>query len=737
MRSFAPIAGDDQWLRCSHTNTALDGAEGVTLAAAAIGAVDWDGASSPEPQPAGLTFDPRSCLYRGVPDEGQLQRLPWQDGRAGDPVDILAPPVTPPSGDFTPTSTLPGTAIAAVSLAADGDDHLFVLDGGTGQVTVLDLADGHVVRVVQPELPVVDLAADGNTVLLATADRTVPLLEMQAFGYLMPAALDARAIAALAAVPGTARPTRVAVGPDGERWLLLRDGVLAWAVPVADERRGLPLQVDGATDIELDGAGRLVVAGPAGRAFLRYGLSTTADVVEPPLRAKGYDGRGITRTPDGAIGYWRADRPGFRLAIEDRQRFVHEGWVDCIRLDGGDYRRRWGRIFVEACVPVGTQLHVAMVTSDDEPDLDEPEGPSIPRSTPANWLPDDQPLPPAYPPLVAVNRLADLHAHPLYRRDTGSEVPWVQVAPGDRFEVYEAPVIAPPGRYLWVRIKLAGTTSSAPRVRAVRVELPGHDLLERLPATYRRDPAAADFLQRYLGIIDGLLADAEARAVERDLLLDPFGAPTEVLPWLASLVGLTLDGRWPESARRQMIDEAICLFRRRGTLDGLKRMLWIVLGCEPVIVEMFRFRGVGGAFEGDEGLAGSVVGVDLRVGGRVGAPDESPLEGTTEDAYRTHAHRFSVLIPRDLDDDEMAAVRHLLDLHRPAHTIVDVCTVGRGMRVGVGLHVAMTTMVGPGAGFSRSVLGEVRLGTDAVLGNPRAGVRPGGTILDDSVVVDP
>ena len=140
---------------------------------------------------------------------------------------------------------------------------------------------------------------------------------------------------------------------------------------------------------------------------------------------------------------------------------------------------------------------------------------------------------------------------------------------------------AEPGRWLWIRLELTGTPPSRPQIRAVRVEYPGTDWLGRLPRTYSSDPASADFLFRYLSLMDGELNDLDARAEQRDLVLDPFGAPAEMLPWVASLVGLTLDERWSEAARRQMLAEVICLFRRRGTLGALTRMLEIYLGVGP------------------------------------------------------------------------------------------------------------------------------------------------------------
>jgi phage tail-like protein len=226
----------------------------------------------------------------------------------------------------------------------------------------------------------------------------------------------------------------------------------------------------------------------------------------------------------------------------------------------------------------------------------------------------------------------------------------------------------------------------------------------------------------------GVLAEMEDRSAQRDVLLDPFGAPAEVLPWLASLVGLTLDERWPEAARREMLAEAICLLRRRGTIPALRRMLAIYLGCDVIVIERFRTRGLGGGLLGDDGSAASssVLGFGFRVGGGVGRSTEDPIEGTAEDAFATHAHRFTVIVPCDLDDEREAAVRYLLDLHRPAHTIVDLCTVGAGMRVGIGLHVELSSIVGPSAGFHPARLGADRLGRGVTIGRGGGGVRTTG-----------
>ena len=174
-------------------------------------------------------------------------------------------------------------------------------------------------------------------------------------------------------------------------------------------------------------------------------------------------------------------------------------------------------------------------------------------------------------------------------------MPWLRRDPGDPFETYEGIVNAEPGRYLWIRLVLKGNTTLSPQIRGVRIEYPGTDWLGRPPRGVLRGPGGAGFLFRYLSLPGGELADLDSRAASRDLLLEPSGAPAEALSWIASLFGLALDERWSEGARRQLLAEVICLWRRRGTLGALTRMLEIYLGVRPVIIESWRLRAVGGA----------------------------------------------------------------------------------------------------------------------------------------------
>ena len=83
----------------------------------------------------------------------------------------------------------------------------------------------------------------------------------------------------------------------------------------------------------------------------------------------------------------------------------------------------------------------------------------------------------------------------------------------------------------------------------------------------------------------------------------------------------------------------------------------------------------------------------------------------------------------------MAVVQNILQVHRPAHTVFEICSVDAGMRVGQGLLLELTSVIGRSAGFSRLQLGASALGRGAVVGPPRIGARLGSAELGRSSTV--
>jgi hypothetical protein len=82
-----------------------------------------------------------------------------------------------------------------------------------------------------------------------------------------------------------------------------------------------------------------------------------------------------------------------------------------------------------------------------------------------------------------------------------------------------------------------------------------------------------------------------------------------------------------------------------------------------------------------------------------------------------------------LSEEQSEVVRHILEVHRPAHTVVQVCTVSAGMRVGRGLHTGLTSIIGATGEFVPLQLGSTALGRNAVVGRPQAGTYLGASRL--------
>ncbi|MEW2416037.1 phage tail protein [Streptomyces sp. NPDC046866] len=746
-RTTALLADPDQWLRCRHESTALLDGGGVQLA--------WEPEPEPEPEserdpgpgpepgagaaagvgagagagagptaaagatagaaaghgPAGLAFDRWGRAYRSHP----------RDGR----VDVL-----PPDGTGTPAAgpPRPGTLCVPRGLAVDAGQRLHIAESGAGCVHVVDLWGERLLRRVPVRTPAhphrrpLDLTAHcGAVAVLATRPAGLLLIHGRRGPQRGPA---------LHRPPGAEklRPTRIAdhagllhvlwTGPVGGRAVAARaDGTL-------------PLTVEGGTDLCLTPDGALVVARGPGRPFRRFRPDGTSWSEIEPLYAPGYDGGALTVDPDGRIAFTTADGTG--RTAGPAARYTPAGTVLCYRLDAGEYRTRWGRLFLDACIPPGTEVKAAFLT-DDEDTVPDP----LPWQPPVRG-PRAVRRPDLTPPLPsAAARAARLAAPaPLFRRPTGRELPWTQIDPDDGFETYEAPVQAPPGRYLWIVLRLTGTLRVTPRIRALRVERPGHRLAAALPRAWSRDEADAAFLQRFLAPAEGLLHELDSRAALRTLLLDPRTTPQEALGWLAGLLGLALDRRWPVPARRALIAQAYDLFRIRGTAACLERILRLYLPVPVSVVEHWRLRGLGGAVLGTApgGPPAPAVGGAARTSGALG---RFTVGGTRpgEDGYTATAHRFSVLIAAAPSPAQLDVVRAVVEAHKPAHTRVDICPLGAGMRIGRALHLGLTSVVGPGAAWAPAVVGRTAVGTDGIVGVPAAGSRVGESTIAGAVRV--
>lgn len=105
--------------------------------------------------------------------------------------------------------------------------------------------------------------------------------------------------------------------------------------------------------------------------------------------------------------------------------------------------------------------------------------------------------------------------------------------------------------------------------------------LDFLPAIFQDN----DFLGRFLLIFQSIWEPLEKRQDHLAMFLDPRTAPAVFLPWLAGWLGVTVGPRMTEGRLRELLSEAVELYRWRGTRYGLTRMIEVCTGLKPQIAE--------------------------------------------------------------------------------------------------------------------------------------------------------
>lgn len=354
------------------------------------------------------------------------------------------------------------------------------------------------------------------------------------------------------------------------------------------------------------------------------------------------------------------------------------------RLDSGIPRCRWHRVRVDADVPTGTSLAVALATTDDSADR-----PSRPPE-PGPWA--------AFP------------AGPPHPSD------WYDAGPG----VTDFLVRTPPGRYAFVRLRMEGSGHASPAVHQIRIDFPRVTSLDSLPAAYAEDPNAADFTERFLSLFDAELEVADEALRRRAQLLDPEALPDDALPWLASFLGVGFEAAMSPAQRRSLLALAPDLFRERGTPGGLVDTLRAALGIQAAVEELGPQRPWGalgrGARLGAVRLFGRST-ARVRLGTTVlGTAPINARGNPDDDARLSGAHRFRVHVAATSTVDR-DLVRRVVRSQSPAFTESSVRFGSDGFWLGAPRVGIDTSLLPPGP----AVLNTVRLGHAGVLRSGRRG----------------
>jgi phage tail-like protein len=392
---------------------------------------------------------------------------------------------------------------------------------------------------------------------------------------------------------------------------------------------------------------------------------------------------------------------------------------------GAEAGTTWHRIYLEASIPANCSIRVCLAA------VDKLSGPS----TALEWHEHHfgsttAPSSPGIPTGVWVSYPSELPFHPglldcpSHPGTSGLFTALVQRS--------GRPVSTVRGRYLQVRVELMGDGWATPELAALRVYGSRFSYVDRyLPTLFREDlfgPDAdrvqaqatpADFLERYLDNFEGVLTPLEDRIAASHMLTDPRTTYEESLGWLGSWLGVTFDPVYPPDRRRRLLEATPELYRRHGTIEGLRLALDIATegACsrgEILILEDFRLRrtfatilGADLADEEDPLLAGIVRSGNSYVGDTLFLGDENRKEflsvftpvaelnaaetQVVNDFLERLAFRVTVLVHDQLHPHNLGLVQRIVDLETPAHVLSRVTPVTTSFLVSLASLVGVDT----------------------------------------------
>lgn len=769
---FAYLGGGAMWERCDHAGTRLEGTPvAVVLAPAAAApaapapaldaavAAEWEARLG---SAVVLACAPDRCeparVLRAVP--GEALALLGPPGWLPLPAIDAGVAAAPAALEFAPAAPSPAPA-APEAIALDPAGRCWLLDRAGRRL--LQLSPDLHVQAVEPLPPAFDPGGFACSAWgLVVAERSAARVIVQPWGggwqgWAVPGAAPGTRIVALAADP--AWPRAVALVDAGAAgWQLLElgpDGARVHALPMAQA----PLQ------LLMTAADRVLVGERVHRPdaalphpFREYILHASGVEAETGYAVRGFDGRALWREHDAdGTRVMASTAAGARALFVRERALASSGTVETWALDSGRFGCAWHRLFVDLCLPAGCSLGVEARTADDLPPFE------IRRRArpPADRSDDPRPQPIDDPWLPLGSRVAE-EAEGWVVLGVPDRIPaQADVLPTGRVGAQRSddPLAArrqpapsapagmltleyllgvPPGRYLWLRLRIGGTRRQGPSLFALRASYPRPSLLDYLPAYWKSDPEGADATERALALFEGWTTTMDQRIDVLRQFVDPALAPAEALPWLASFLALTFDDRIGERVRRALLANIAGLYRQRGTVPGLTRLLSLLAEAPVQIVEGFRLRRPTAAFVGD-GLLGPGLELGGLEGGGLFAADEDwardlasahaalMLRRALEDApcpaadppdppsddpllafYRRHAHRFTVIVPRACTDTLAAVLEAAIEDNKPAHTVHRLCWLDAGYRVGSASLVGLSYL-GPRDRAAPAVLGEATL----------------------------
>lgn len=141
------------------------------------------------------------------------------------------------------------------------------------------------------------------------------------------------------------------------------------------------------------------------------------------------------------------------------------------------------------------------------------------------------------------------------------------------------------GRYGWFEIVFFPTINGEAAISKIKVIFPKNTWMNYLPDIYQEDEQGCSFVERYLSIFQSLYDGVTAEISRISEYFDIDCVNGKFLIWLSEWLAIEDSFLWKQEQLKYILNHAMELYQKRGTVFYLKEIIKIYIDREPYIVE--------------------------------------------------------------------------------------------------------------------------------------------------------
>lgn len=270
------------------------------------------------------------------------------------------------------------------------------------------------------------------------------------------------------------------------------------------------------------------------------------------------------------------------------------------------------------------------------------------------------------------------------------------------------------GRFLYIKLLLStNDIYTSPEFKSMKVYFGNNSYLDYLPAIYRENESSSEFLEKFLSIFQTMLDDTYQKIFSFSKYLDSQVTPNEFLRWLASWLSISTDQNWSNEGTRALIEKAPDLFKKRGTVNGIKEIILLYLNSKnssKILNSTIdgRINNYNYNYNYNDNNKSSNSNHRFKLLKYYN--DVIIIENNNDDIY---SYFFDVLLnPILVNEDDERIIRQIVEKEKPAHTIGNVKRLDSWFNLNRNTMLGINTVLRDPSGF---IIGKSSLSRDSIL----------------------